>query len=207
MTKYIKKEIADLNGKGSTQAYYRIKTFRKLESDEFLESCAKHSGISKGAIVGAIEAISHELASRIAAGYTVKIDGIGTFGGKLGVRKDKELDTFEDGEQKRNAQSLQVTGISFRADRELVRSTDRMCVNLERAGEVRLRKSKFTLEERMALARNFLAENAVMRVGDYVSLTGLSRTTATLELQRLDGMPESGIVSSGRRSSKVYVLA
>ncbi len=207
MTQYIKKEMADLNGKGTTQAYYRIKTFGKLESDEFLEACAKHSGISKGAVVGALEAVAHELAFRIANGYSVKIDGIGTFGGKLGVMKGKELDSFEEDEQKRNAQSLHVTGISFRADKALVRNTDALCDDLKRAGESRLKKSEYSLEERIALARKFLEKNVVMRISDYVNLTGLSRTTATLELQRLDGAPESGIVSSGRRSTKVYVLA
>ena len=39
MAKYIKKEIADLNGKGTTQAYYRLKTWRKLEFEEFAERC------------------------------------------------------------------------------------------------------------------------------------------------------------------------
>ena len=31
MAQYVKKEMADLRGTGSTGAYYRLKTWRKLE--------------------------------------------------------------------------------------------------------------------------------------------------------------------------------
>ena len=54
--------------------------------------------------------------------------------------------------------------------------------------------------------REFLEKNTLMRVPDYVRLTGLSRTTATQELRRLALDPASGITSKGIRSQKFYVL-
>jgi hypothetical protein len=44
-----------------------------------------------------------------------------------------------------------------------------------------------------------------MRVMDYVELTGLSRTTASLELRELCQDPTSGIRSMGQKAGKVYI--
>jgi len=204
--RYIKKEIADLNGKGTTQAYYKIQTQGRIDFEEFVNRCTQHGGMPRSAIVGVISNVVNELAMQIADGYTVKIDGIGTFGGKLGVRRDKEQDTFEEGTEKRNARSLLVTGVSFRADKRLVSLTNRYCHSMERAGESRLRQSEYSPEERLAMAKEYLKTNGVMRIRDYALLTGLSHTTATKELNALSRNPESGIKSRGRRSAKVFVL-
>ncbi len=206
MAKYIKKEIVDLNGKGSTQAYYRMMTNGKLEFNEFLERCHyQHGAFSVSTLLGAITAFRDQLVSELSNGYTVKIDGLGTFGTKLGVRKDKELDTFEDGTEKRNAASLMVTGVSFRADKELVNDIDMNC-SLVRGGEERLRKSKYPLEERIERARRFLQENGFMHVSDYASMNGLSYSTASRELHSVAADPTTGIVSRGRKSAKLYLL-
>ena len=207
MALYIKKEMADLHGTGSTGAYYRLKTWRKLEFDEFVNRCHNlHRVYDKSVIEGVVMAVCEHLAYELGNGYCVRINGLGTFNAKLGVRKDKEMDDFQEGTTKRNAQSIEVTGISFRADKELIRETDRSC-DLERGGEERLRKSKFSEEERIERARQYLRENGYMRVFNYASLTGLSYTTASLELRRIASNPSTGIISRGRKSSKLYLLA
>ena len=207
MALYIKKEMADLRGTGSTGAYYRLKTWRKLEFDEFVERCHKlHRVYDKSVIEGVVMAVCEHLAYELGNGYCVKIDGLGTFNAKLGVRKDKEMDDFQEGSTKRNAKSIEVTGVSFRADKELVMGIDRNC-DLERGGEDRLRKSKFTEEERIERARQYLRKNGFMRVFNYASLTGLSYTTASRELRNIADNPESGIISQGSKSAKIYILA
>lgn len=206
MAKYIKKEIADLNGKGTTQAYYRLKTWRKLEFEEFAERChSLHPSFSKGLISGVLDAVIDQLAYEISNGYSVKIDGLGTFSAKLGVRKDKEMDNFEEGSKKLNAKSIEVTGVSLRVDKKLIREIDLNC-DLERGGEERLRTSKLSQEERIEKARQYLQQNGFMRVNQYAILTGLSYSTASRELRRLAANPLSGIVSQGRKSSKLYLL-
>ena len=75
-----------------------------------------------------------------------------------------------------------------------------------KGGESRLKKSKFSLEERVQKAHEFMKENYFMRVPDYVRLTGLSRSKAGEELRRLERDPATGITSRGERSQKVYVL-
>ena len=206
MAKYIKKEIADLNGKGTTQAYYRLKTWRKLDSEEFAERChSLHPSFSKGLISGVLDAVVDQLAYEISNGFSVKIDGLGTFSAKLGVRKDKEMDNFETGSKKLNAKSIEVTGVSLRVDKKLIKEIDRNC-DLERGEEERLQTSKMSLEERIEKARQYLKKNGFMRVNDYAILTGLSYSTASRELRRLASDPTSGITSQGRRSSKLYIL-
>ena len=174
MAKYIKKEIADLNGKGTTQAYYRLKTWRKLDSEEFAERChSLHPSFSKGLISGVLDAVVDQLAYEISNGFSVKIDGLGTFSAKLGVRKDKEMDNFETGSKKLNAKSIEVTGVSLRVDKKLIKEIDRNC-DLERGEEERLQTSKLSQEERIEKARQFIKKNGFMRVNDYAQLTGLS---------------------------------
>ncbi|MBP3664028.1 MAG: hypothetical protein J6J03_02595 [Tyzzerella sp.] len=50
-------------------------------------------------------------------------------------------------------------------------------------------------------------KNGAMYIADYMQLTGLSRTTATIELKSFRQDPTSGITFVGRGSSKVYVKA
>ena len=202
--KYIKQEISDLNGTGRTQAYYRMKITPKSHRD-FVSLCAEEGGMQESTILGVLALVSEKLALCMAEGYSVKIDGIGTFNAKLGVRDDKLQDAFEVGEPSLHAQSIKVTGVQFRADNNLIINTD-FKASFEKGGESRMRKPKSTLEERAQKAKDFMAENYFMRVTDYVRLTGLSRTTATEELRKLANDPTSGITSRGRRSQKYYVL-
>jgi len=131
---------------------------------------------------------------------------MGTFSAKLGVRKDKEMDHFQEGEAKRNAQSLEVTGVSFKAEKEFVNEIDRNC-DLERGGEERLMRSKYSKEERIEQARQFIQKNTYMRVQEYASLTGLAYSTAARELCSIASDPTSGIKSEGAKSGKLYLLA
>ncbi len=207
MAQYIKKEIVDLNGSGSTKAYYKLKTWRKLDFDEFVERCQSINKVySKGLLKGVLMAFSEHLAYEISNGYSVKIDGLGVFTAKLGVRKDKEMDGFEEGTSKRNAKSIEVKGVSFKADKDLIREIDRNC-DLERGGEERLRKSKLSREARIERARRFLKKNKYMHVNEYASLTGLAYSTAARELSNVASDPLTGIISQGRKSSKLYLLA
>jgi len=205
MAKYIKQEMADLHGTGRTQAYYRMQVERNMDFEEFVERCTLHGGMQRSAIVGVLTHVCHELALQMADGYSVTIDGLGTFRPRLGLRPEKEQDSFEEGQRQHNALSIGVCGVNYRADKELVNETDDNCL-LERGGASRLRRSAYTPEERIAMARQYLSEHPVMRTADYAALTGLSPATATRELLRLSRDSASGIAAQGRRSAKVYVL-
>ena len=203
--KYIKQEIPDLNGTGRTQAYYKMELTPKT-FEQFISQCAREGKMEEAQILGVLTLVSEKLALCMAEGYSVKLNGIGTFHAKLGMRSDMLQDAFEEGEPTHNAKSINVTGVSFRADPDLVDTTRRKCV-LVKAGVSRIRKTKLTLDERIQKAREFLENNLFMRVPDYVRLTGLSRPSATKELRQLALNPSSGIASRGSRSQKYYVLS
>ena len=205
MAKYIKKEMPDLNETGSTQVYYKMQMLRRMELDEFAERVhASNGAFSKSTVMGVMTAVREQLVRELADGYNVQINGLGTFGCKLGMRPGKEIDSFAEGEPKRNAQSIRVTGVTFRAEKNLAKDINQQC-NLERGEENRLSPSEHTPEERLQLALQFLREHDYMHVSDYAALTGLSYTTASRELVKLAADPSSGITSKGRKSAKLYV--
>ena len=201
---YIKKEVADLNGTGSTQACYKLK-LRPMDFDQFVSLCQREGGWDESIIRGVISHVSEKLALSMAEGFSVKIDGIGTFNASLGVRGDVLPDAFEEKEAHHNSKTIEVKGVAYRPDKDLIRNTNRKCT-LVKGGESRLKKSQFSLEERIQKARDFMKKNYFMRVPDYVRLTGFSRSKAAEELRKLERDPNTGITSRGSRSQKVYVL-
>ena len=76
---------------------------------------------------------------------------------------------------------------------------------LQREGTARIHRSPYTKEQRLNLALEYLEKHGAMKIADYMEFTGLSRTTATLELQEFRRDMNSGIDFIGRGSAKVYV--
>ena len=207
MAKYIKKEMVDLHHEGQTLYTYRMQT-QPMDSADFIHDCARNTTFSEPEIMGVLGLVADTLAQRMARGYSVTIDGLGTFKAQVGLSRDARkrqeeeaaAPTPEDDTKPHslNARSLEVTGVLWKPAKSLVRDTNIAC-NLKRGGVEPLRKSKYTLEERRARALEYLKKHTVMRVSDYVRLTGLSHTKAAKEL---DNLP--GIKSEGARSSKVF---
>ena len=207
MAKYIKQEMTDLSGKGEEKVYYRLQTERNIDFKALAEYVGRHNEMmSKGLVINVMEHVVDAMAELLGEGHSVTIDGLGTFRASLGLAEEKEMDTFDGNETKRNARSLHLTGINYRADKVLIREANRHC-KLERAGESRLHHSPYTKEERLKLALQYMEEHGAMRVAEYMELTGLSRTKATLELKEFRQDLSSGITFIGRGSAKVYVKA
>lgn len=205
MAKYIKQEMPDLNQTGEQKVYYRMKTTRNIDNQEFIKLLSrKHNGLNEGEIVRVLIGATDFLAELLGQGYSVTIDGIGNFKATIGLEKGKEMDTIDGKETKRNARSLQLDGVRFRADKELIRRAGKNC-KLVREGIARIRRSPYTLEERLQAALNFIEENGAMRVADYMELTNLSHTAAAIELQAFSRDVTSGIDFTGRGSAKVYI--
>ena len=207
MAKYIKQEMTDLSGKGEEKVYYRLQSERNIDFNALAEYVGRHNGMmSKGLVINVMEHVVDAMAELLGKGHSVTIDGLGTFKASIGLEKDKEMDTFDGDETKRNARSLRLTGINYRADKVLIREANRHC-KLERAGESRLHHSPYSKEERLKLALQYLEEHGAMRVVEYMELTGLSRTKAAMELKEFRQDLSSGITFIGRGSAKVYVKA
>ena len=205
MAKYIKQEMIDLSGKGEEKIYYRMQSEGNVGFKEFAQFVGKHNNVMNRALVESVLTYAADaMAELLGKGYSVTIDGLGTFKASIGLEEDKEMDTFDGNETKRNARSLRLTGVNYRADKLLVKEANRHC-KLERAGESRLHRTLYSKEERLKMALQFLEENGAMRVAQYVELTGISRTKATLELKEFSEDASSGITTLGRGSAKVYI--
>lgn len=205
MARYIKQELPDLHKTGEKKAYYRMKTERKIDFNQFVDLVSSHnSGISKGEAFSVLMHATDTLAELLAQGYSVAIDELGTFKATVGLVKDKEMDSFEEGTPKLNARSLRVDGVSFKADKRLIVNVDKRC-ELKRAGVSLLCRSTFTKEERLLKALEYLNAHGAMKVKDYMELTSLSHTVAAKELREFEHDAASGITSIGRLAGKVYV--
>lgn len=205
MAKYIKKEMADMRQTGVKQVCYRLKSNGTVDLGDLARRIARSSTFAEAEIKGVVLSLIEEVVDRMASGHSVHIDGLGTLTPKIGLREDAETEVLDGEGAKRNARSLHVTGVSFRADKGLVRTLDSKC-RLEKGAVSRIRRSKYTEEQRLEKARRFLQEHTVMRLGDYYRMVGLSRTTASLELRKWERDPATGIRSEGSYSAKVYVL-
>ena len=205
MAQYIKKEMADLHRNGVKQVCYRLKSNGTVELGELAQECTRGTTFAEGEIRGVVMTLLEGMVRNMSRGFSVHIDGLGTLTPKIGLREDAEPEVLDGEGRKRNAQSLHVTGVSFRADKELVKRLDLRC-KLEKGSVSRIRKSKYTEEQRLEKARRFLQEHTVMRLGDYYRMVGLSRTAASLELRKWESDVTTGIASEGSYSAKVYVL-
>ena len=76
---------------------------------------------------------------------------------------------------------------------------------MERGGEARLRKSKYTKEERIERAIRYLRREGFMHVKDYAQLNGLSYTTAYRELN-MGLVGSATITSRGSKSARIFFL-
>ena len=190
---------------GEKKAYYRMKTERKIDFNQFVDLISSHnSGISRGEAFRVLMHATDTLAELLAQGYSVTIDEMGTFKATIGLVRDKEMDSFDEGTPKLNARSLRVDGVSFKADKRLILNVDKRC-DLKRAWVSRLCRSPFTKEERLQKALEYLNAHGAMKVKDYMELTGLSHTVAAKELREFENDTASGITSIGRLAGKVYV--
>ncbi|MDD3039211.1 HU family DNA-binding protein [Bacteroides sp.] len=205
MARYIMEEMPDIHKTGKKVTYPKFARIQKMSTKELAKRIEDVSGFSAGNIEGVFLQASIELAHLMANGYSVKIDGIGTFTPALALCEGKEREEAGGGGTHRNAQSIVVGGVNFRVDRTMIRNINSRC-NLERAPWKRQSSSqKYTPEERLRLALEYLDKHTFLTVREYRRLTGLLQTAATKELKQWAYEPNSGIGIDGVGSHRVYV--
>lgn len=198
--------MPDIRKDGNKKCYYRMQSNGNVSTDELIRTICMHGGVGLGESVfrHALEALADELACKIAEGYTVTLDGIGTFQAAIGVCEGKEMDGIDGDEPKHNAQSLELKGVNYKADRSLVKKAHRKC-KLVRAGTSRVNRSPHTKEERLQMAKDYLSTHPYMKIADYAAMTQLPKSSASLELRTFASDPTSGIASDGKATHIVYV--
>ena len=206
MARFIKREMPDLNKDGNPKVYYKMETYRNYDGKDFVKYMVDTSiGISASMVEAVLLQTTERLANLLGMGYTVTIDGIGTFSTKLGPCKGKEVEDLEATKGKRNAASVEVTGVNLRVDKELVKKINRSC-NLERSGEQRIQKSPYTEAQRLERAKKYLEKYGQMTILTYSYIAKLSKSSAHRELHKFVKDPSSGITYTGRGPTRVFVL-
>ncbi len=163
------------------------------------------NGLTEGSVVHVLNALADCIAHYMAEGYSVTLENIGTFKAGVGVVKDKEMDSLDTSTPQRNARSIAINQVMFRADKKLIKETDNAC-QLKRGGISLLKHSPYTKEERLQRAIAFFHDHPLMRVNDYMQLNEMARTAATQELKELRDTENNGITASGKGPSLVYIL-
>ncbi len=191
---------------GKRILFPRMKLWGQKDLKEIAQKVSYATSFTTGDILGLIEALTQEMSYQMGQGYSVKINGLGIFTPTLALREGVERESGEEGGKRRNAASICLNDIHFKADKELVHQTGMKC-KLERAHEKFKQSSQmFSPQERLERAKDFMQANGYLTVADYCRLTGLLRSMATRELNHWCEQPDAGIGHRGRGSHKVYIL-
>ena len=205
MAEYEMQESNLPNEEGKRILFPRMKLWNQVNLEYIASNINYASTFTPGDIIGLVHSLTQEIAYQMAQGNSVKVDGLGIFTPALGLRKGKERESGEKKGQRRNAMSICVQNINFRADKQFIEETGRRCILIRSEIKPNRSSSKYTPEQRLQLAQKYLEEHPYMRVNDYCQLTGLLRNTAAKELKHWREMPETGITTNGRGSHKLYV--
>lgn len=206
MAKYEMQQTPDLHKTGKKVLYPKLVVNTQVQTDELIRKMASGSSFTEGDIKGMLRRLADKLAELMAEGNSVKLEEIGTFTASLVLKEGKEQETT-DAEGHHNARSIEVGGVNFRADKQLVMQTNNLC-RLERSEKkFRHSSSKYTPEQRLQLAREFLENHPFLTVADYSGMTGLVNTTASLELRKWAKQEGSGIGIAGRAAHRIYIKA
>lgn len=198
-------ELTLPNKEGKRVLYPRMRLWQQVNLEEIAQQIHYASSFTPGDIIGLVHELGKEIARQMGEGKSVKIEGLGVFSPSLGLRQDKERESGEKGDSRRNASSLCLRKINFRADKQLLYETSVHC-SLERSSVKFARSSqKFTPNERLKLAQSYLTKSPYLQVSDYCKLTGLLRNSAAKELRQWATQPETDITTRGRGSHKMYV--
>ena len=87
MAKYTMRQVPQGLGKHPSQ-HPRLISEGRLSTEDLSERMAEGCTFSRAEIEGVLQLLGEELAKRLAEGYIVHIDGVGSFRPKLGYRKD-----------------------------------------------------------------------------------------------------------------------
>lgn len=205
MARYVMQEMKNLHKEGETLLYPRMVIDGCCETEELVEMITKGSTLRKGEVLASLQLIAEGMATLMAHGRSVRLKGIGLFTPSLSITEGKEREEPDSDSPRRNAQSIEIGNINFRAEKKLIRDTNSQCSLQRQKGDWRCNRSKYSPEERLALALKHLESNPTITISEYEQLTGLSHTAAGKELKKLAATHDSGIYFKGSGSHKVYV--
>lgn len=205
MAEYQMQEMNLPDKDGKRVLYPRIVRGQRVDTAFIAKMLSQSTTFTVAEVIGLLQGLADQISNQMSYGRSVKLDGIGIFTPSLALQKDKERETGEEGSVKRNAQSIMIGGINFRPEKQFIRNANRQCMLKRSQHKFKRSSQKYTPDQRLEIARQYLSLHPFMKIADYASLTGLRHTAASLELKQWSVQPESGISASGRGTHKVYI--
>lgn len=179
-------------------------------TDDLIGEMKHHSALSPIVLKAALDALAASLPCFLAEGDSVNIDGVGVLMPSLRLVGVKDVDEAdEEGNMvHHNARHIEFDKVRYRPSRKLIAECRRRCQpkHDKFVEDQKPLDTPFTLDERIALVRDFLKENGLIHVKDYRLLTGLCQTTARLELDRFCQKPIGLLCKMGAGTHKYYIL-
>ena len=216
MANYYLQKLPEGMREGEKVVYPRMQTYSLHDFETVLKHMHTYAAnISEGTMRAVLEALTETMKSWMPLGHSIKIDGLGVFSLTLGfdtstpsekaIANQKGQDDERE-DPKTKYRHICIKGINFKPDAELLADMNRETTfDKVEADVVVPRKGMLSRDERVAKAKAVIDENGFMTLSDYVQATGLSRTSASLDLKKLVADPASGIMSRGSHSHKVWI--
>lgn len=202
MAKYVMRENPGLLGEGARRKVPKMVVEHQYSLRDLAEEIAKRSMFSVGEVEGLMLSVADALAGRIADGYSVKIDGLGSFSAKLGLKKGAEL-RRQSGSMP-NAASIEIAGLNFRADKELLRRANNRCRLVRTKGQKYADPTEGK-EERLEMLLGFLERHSCISLQQYAVMTRMSKRSARKELGEWES--DKRIFRRGKGPSLIFLRA
>ena len=204
MTQFVLKEMNDLDGKGKGRVYPQVVINRLMTTEDLVERMQNNTRLGSAVIHAMLLSLGENIATLLDSGFSVKIDNFGTFSLSLGFA-DKKGNKLEDEDDKMNYRRVMVKNITFRPESDLIFNINKN-IRLERhvPGVVKSESDSFTPEERRLRAIDFIDRHGQITLQEYANLNNISRSKASRELNKLEGIEGSGIRGYGNAPHKVW---
>ena len=204
MTQFVLKEMNDLDGKGKGRVYPQVVTNRLMTTEDLVERMQNNTRLGSAVIHATLLSLGENIATLLDSGFSVKIDNFGTFSLALGFA-DKKGNKLEDEDDKMNYRRVMVKNITFKPESDLIFNINKN-IRLERhvPGVVKSESDSFTPEERRLRAIDFIERHGQITLQEYANLNKISRSKASRELNKLEGIEGSGIRGYGNAPHKVW---
>ena len=206
MPNYMLHEMPDMNHTGKKKVYPKLETVSLLSEEQLLEKMLLHGcPFSKGTLQGVLTHFKERLAEMLSEGYNVQLKDLGTFSLSLALTDEKPDELLDDADPMTH-RKVSVRDVNFRTDRNLLRTLQLNTHLVRKCGGVkRLHKKKYTPEERLSRALDYIAAHHSITVKEYCALNNLSHTSASTELKRFSTGPDSPLTTEGLGSHKRWV--
>lgn len=172
----------------------RITDSKIVNEQQLAELVASHGTLSRGNVKTALNDLAEVMAGLLKEGKTISIPSLGSF--KLSIGTDSEIPPDSD----RRMQSINVRGVNFQPDQELLDAIGKPTFLWKPTTGVAIAP---TLEQIIPqLLTYFNAHDSITR-DEFERIFGLKRTTAYMRLKELKEMGVIQTVGNGRERKYV----